>query len=78
MGGTEILEPLADIFQEKGSGELPRSVYLLTDGAVGNTKAVVELVMKNNENCSVNTFGIGSGADDNLIRNGAKAGKGNF
>lgn len=53
-------------------------MYLLTDGAVANTEAVVDLIRKNNQNCSVNTFGIGSGADENLIINCAKAGRGHF
>lgn len=43
-----------------------------------NTNEVVDLIRKNNQNCQVNTFGIGSGADQFLIRNCAKAGKGHF
>jgi hypothetical protein len=39
MGGTEILAPLAAIFSN--SAEIPRSVYLLTDGAVSNPEAVI-------------------------------------
>ena len=48
MGGTEILEPLKDIVKEPADKNLPRSLYLLTDGAVFNTKEVVELVRLNN------------------------------
>ena len=78
MGGTELLNPLNDLVKLKGSDKLPRCLYLLTDGAVFNTEAVVDLIRKNNQNCQVNTFGIGSGADENLIRNCAKAGRGHF
>lgn len=51
---------------------------MLTDGAVFNTKEVVDLVRANNQNCSVNTFGIGSGADEELIKDCAKAGRGHY
>jgi hypothetical protein len=39
---------------------------------------VVNLVRANNQKLSVNTFGIGSGADEDLIKNCAKAGRGHF
>jgi von Willebrand factor A domain-containing protein 5 len=38
MGGTEILAPLQDVYAEPVDIELPRQIYLLTDGAVNNTK----------------------------------------
>ncbi len=63
MGGTEILSPLIDIFKGIKSHEMPRCIYLLTDGAVFNTEEVVKIIRKNNKKCQVNTFGIGSGAD---------------
>lgn len=78
MGGTELLDPLKDIVSVKGAKDLPRCLYLLTDGAVFNTEEVVNLISINNQNCSVNTFGIGSGADENLIKNCAKAGRGHY
>jgi hypothetical protein len=39
---------------------------------------VVNLIRAHNQNCSVNTFGIGSGADEDLIKNCAKAGRGHY
>jgi von Willebrand factor A domain-containing protein 5 len=78
MGGTEILEPLKDLVSVLDNKDLPRCLYLLTDGAVSNTEEVVNLIRQNNQNCSVNTFGIGSGADESLIKNSAKAGRGHF
>jgi hypothetical protein len=53
-------------------------VYLLTDGAVFNTELVVDLIRNNNQNSQVNTFGLGSGADEDLIKNCAKAGRGHY
>jgi hypothetical protein len=38
MGGTEILAPLQDIYADPMDLDLPRQIYLLTDGAVNNTK----------------------------------------
>jgi hypothetical protein len=78
MGGTELLNPLKVIVSLKKLQELHCSIYLLTDGAVSNTEAVVELIRQNSQNCSVNTFGIGSGADEILIKNCAKAGRGHY
>jgi hypothetical protein len=78
MGGTEIFAPLQSIYSIKTSKDLPRCLYLLTDGAVFNPEKVVNLIRFNNQDCTVNTFGIGSGADEYLIRNCAKAGNGHF
>jgi hypothetical protein len=48
MGGTELLDPLKAIVSVKGSKDLPRCLYLLTDGAVFNTEAVIDLIKQNN------------------------------
>jgi len=37
MGGTNIFEPLEHIFSQERDKKLDRQVFLLTDGAVGNT-----------------------------------------
>jgi hypothetical protein len=52
----------------------------LTDGAVFNTQAVVDLVLEKAKltNTKVHTFGVGMGADESLIKNCAFAGQGNF
>ena len=44
MGGTEILKPLLEIYKQDVDLYLPRHIYLLTDGAVSNTKMVVSLI----------------------------------
>jgi hypothetical protein len=40
MGGTEILQPIMDAIGGKIDTDLPRHLYLLTDGEVSNTKEV--------------------------------------
>ena len=56
-------------------------IYLLTDGAVSNNEEIINLVKQNckaDNNIRLHTFGIGSGADERLIKGCAFAGMGNF
>lgn len=76
MGGTEIYEPLDDIFSAAYDPAIPRHIYLLTDGAVFNPEEVVKLIKRNASSAKVHTFGIGSGASRDLIRGCAQAGGG--
>ncbi len=74
MGGTKIFEPMSEVFSWPLDKNLPRQIYLLTDGEVENTKAVVNLIKSNSKNCRVHTFGIGEGASSELIKDCAVAG----
>ena len=47
LGGTEILRPLQDVFSQPLIKGYPRQVFILTDGAVGNTQEVIGLVRRN-------------------------------
>ena len=47
LGGTEILEPLKWVFKQPLIKGAPRQVFLLTDGEVGNTQQVIDLVRQN-------------------------------
>lgn len=67
MGGTEVFQAMKNIFSippkaNKNGGLRERHLFLLTDGAVGNTHQVIDLIKTNSENHKVHTFGIGSGA----------------
>jgi hypothetical protein len=57
-------------------------IYLLTDGAVSNSNAVIELIRQNCSNkfstTKVHTFGVGQGADENLVVGCAAAGLGGY
>jgi hypothetical protein len=71
MGGTEIYNPMLEIFKlqaDRVNSKIQTLIYLLTDGEVSNTEAVLNLVKANctsyKSRVKLNTFGIGSGADE--------------
>ena len=67
MGGTEIFEPLSEVFKTVPSENTERHIYLLTDGAIFNTQEVIDLISVNKRNTRVHTFGMGDGASSELI-----------
>ena len=76
-GGTEIYSPLRDIFQQnKPANGYLRQVFVLTDGAVSNTPAIISLVRQNNSHGRVFSLGVGSSASRHLIKGIARAGGG--
>jgi Ca-activated chloride channel family protein len=74
LGGTDIYSPLHTIF--KSESKYPRSIFLLTDGNVGNTSQTLDLIKSNRRDSRVHAFGIGSDVDRHLIVESAKVGKG--
>ena len=78
FGGTDIYSPLKKIF-DMNTDCKETHTFLLTDGAVYNTNQIVALVAQNsNLQRRLHTFGVGSGADEKLIRKCASKGFGNF
>ena len=71
MGGTEILEPLKFIYNQRLTG-VPKSVLLITDGEVSNTQVVIQLCRSNAANTRVFSIGIGEGASTALVNDVAK------
>ena len=49
LGGTELFDPLKDIFSHAPMKGLPRQVFVLTDGSISNTESVIKLVGKNSD-----------------------------
>jgi Ca-activated chloride channel family protein len=76
LGGTEILRPLTAILEKKPDPERPRQLFVLTDGQVTNTEAVIAQVRAHSDTTRVFTFGIGAGASQHLVRGMARAGGG--
>ncbi|XP_014834650.1 PREDICTED: von Willebrand factor A domain-containing protein 5A-like, partial [Poecilia mexicana] len=76
LGGTEILQPLKHIYSQACIPKHPRQVFVFTDGEVGNTKEVTDLVKKNAGSHRCFSFGIGEGASSALINGMAKEGGG--
>ncbi|XP_068729632.1 von Willebrand factor A domain-containing protein 5A-like [Montipora capricornis] len=76
LGGTEILQPLQWVFSQPPVKGHPRQLFVLSDGGVGNTAEVLQLVKKHSSTTRCFTFGIGSGAPTELIKGMARAGKG--
>ncbi len=74
LGGTEIYEPLKEIYSE--SAENGRTILLLTDGEVGNEQKIIDLVASNRSHTRVFSIGIGSGPNEHLIKGVARAGNG--
>lgn len=76
LGGTELFDPLRELFNSRHIKNYPRNVFVLTDGAISNTNKVLELIAKYNDDGRVYMIGIGNGCSRELIIEGAKAGKG--
>lgn len=76
MNGTNILTPLQAAFSLPPNSSLPRSLFLLTDGAVSNRDAVIGLVEAQAKNARVHAFGIGEGVSTELVIGVAQAGNG--
>ncbi|XP_027900800.1 von Willebrand factor A domain-containing protein 5A-like isoform X6 [Xiphophorus couchianus] len=76
LGGTEILQPLKHIYSQACIPKHPRQLFVFTDGEVGNTKEVTDLVKKNADSHRCFSFGIGEGASSALINGMAKDGGG--
>jgi hypothetical protein len=76
MGGTEIGKPLLAVFTQTKRNNMPRQIFLLTDGDVSNPQQVIQLVAKNRKYNRLHTIGIGSGVSEQLIKKCAQNGGG--
>jgi hypothetical protein len=76
MGGTEILSALEFVLGAKAPEGLPRQIFVLTDGEVSNTDAVIELVRQHGADTRVFAFGIGAAPSHHLVKGLARAGEG--
>ncbi|CAM4733952.1 unnamed protein product [Leuciscus chuanchicus] len=76
MGGTEIVQPLKHIYSQPCKPDHPRQLFIFTDGEVGNTKEVLDLVKHHVHSHRCFSFAIGEGASTALITGMAREGSG--
>ncbi|XP_016413238.1 von Willebrand factor A domain-containing protein 5A-like [Sinocyclocheilus rhinocerous] len=76
MGGTEILQPLKHIYSQPCYPDHPRQLFVFTDGEVGDTKEVLDLVKSHAHSHRCFSLGIGEGASAALITGMAREGSG--
>ena len=75
-GGTDIYDPLQEIFDENVVKNHARQVLLLTDGAVHNAGDIIELVQTFAFDTRIFTLGLGPGACKRLVDGIARASNG--
>ena len=81
LGGTNIEGPLKYIYDSDSKYEkikLPRNIILLTDGEAWDKEKGLILIEKNNSKFMLHSIGIGNDFDEDLIKNAATLGKGNY
>ena len=81
LGGTDIYSPLKDIYDNTEMYEkinLPKNIFLLTDGEIDDKEKTLALIEKNNNKFIIYSIGIGNSFDEDLIKNAGIIGKGNY
>ena len=73
LGGTELYPVLQEIFSVEQKGVGSRQIFVLTDGEIGNTDAVLYCARQHCEKNRIFTLGIGDGADAGLVEGLASA-----
>ncbi|XP_046436816.1 von Willebrand factor A domain-containing protein 5A-like [Daphnia pulex] len=76
LGGTEIFNPLEQIFQKPPIDGYLRQVFVLTDGEVSNADQVLGLVRRHSGRTRLFALGLGSSASHHLVEGMARAGNG--
>ncbi|MES9993534.1 MAG: marine proteobacterial sortase target protein [Candidatus Thiodiazotropha sp.] len=77
-GGTEMLPALEKALRERDESGRLRQVVFLTDGSVGNEKALFELIRRKLGESRLFTIGIGSAPNSLFMRRAAEYGRGSF
>ena len=81
LGGTNLYKPLKEIYNSGKAYDginLPKNIFILTDGEVENKREVLSLIQKNSNQYSIFSIGIGNSFDEDLIKNAGILGKGNY
>ncbi|MEZ5556899.1 marine proteobacterial sortase target protein [Haliea sp.] len=77
-GGTEMLPPLRHALGQgrDSNGERLRQIVFLTDGAVGNEQAIIDMIASQLGASRLFTVGIGSAPNSWFLRKAAELGRG--
>ena len=79
LGGTDIYSPLKYVFDSykvHDTINLPRNIFLLTDGEIEDKSKTLDLIDKNSSKYFIYSIGIGNYFDEDLIKNAGIIGKG--
>jgi len=77
-GGTEMLSALRAAFEQVASDERVQQVIFITDGSVGNERALFSYIQANLGARRLYTVGIGSAPNRYFMRGAARFGRGTF
>ncbi len=77
-GGTNMLPALKTGLNQFGNNETLQQLVFITDGAIGNEKALFNAIHDNLNNARLFTIGIGSSPNSFFMRKAAEFGKGTF
>ena len=81
LAGTDIYSPLKNIYDSYklyDEIDLPKNIFLLTDGEIINKDITLDIIDKNSSKFSVFSIGIGTDFDKDLIKNAGILGKGSY
>ena len=81
LGGTDIYSPLKYVFDSYSVHDkinLPRNIFLLTDGKIENKSNTLDLIDQNSSKYFIYSIGIGNYFDEDLIKNAGIIGKGGY
>ena len=81
LGGTEIAKPLKEIYSSNHIYDkinLPKNIFLLTDGYTLDKKEALNLIEKNSSKFTIYSIGIEKNFDEDLIKNAGILGKGYY
>jgi len=78
IGSTDVWRPLKSLYLLKRDLELPRNIFLFSDGHVSQEDVVLGLVRENVEHSRVFTFAVGSSPNSHFLQVLSKTGGGYY